>query len=175
MIIVDILYDIFFAAIAGIGFGAISDPPLKSFPSIAILSALGHGARFCFMHYAGMDIASASLIGAFIIGMGSFIAGGIIRCPMTVLSIPSLLPMVPGIFAYKTILSLIMFLGSSAHLESGVNHLQMFWSNFLVAFTTTFNLAIGAILPHFIFREKALSLTREHQHKEKSLFDKVKF
>jgi len=169
MIVTDILFDAFFAAIAGIGFGAISDPPLKSFPSIAILASLGHATRFCFMHYAGLDIASASIIGALVIGFGSFIAGGIIRCPMTVLSIPSLLPMVPGIFAYKTILSLIMFLSSSAQLELGVPHLQMFWSNFLVSFTTTFNLAIGAILPHFIFREKALSLTRKHQQKRNNV------
>jgi len=164
MIITDILYDAFFAAVAGIGFGAISNPSLKSFPSIAILAALGHSTRFCLMHYAGLDIASASLFGAFVIGMGSFIAGSIIRSPMTVLSIPALLPMVPGIFAYKTIFSLIMFLESSGSIDAATPYLRAFWYNFLIAFTTTFTLAIGAILPHFIFREKALSLTRGKVH-----------
>lgn len=163
MILGDILFDAFFAAAAGIGFGVISDPPLKSIPSIAILAAIGHATRFCLMTYCGIDIASASLVGALIIGLGSFLAGSIIRCPMTVLSIPALLPMVPGIFAYKTILSLIMFLSHSSNIEAGTPHLQMFWSNGLIAITTTFNLAVGAILPHFIFREKALSLTR-HRH-----------
>ena len=160
MIITDILYDAGFAALAGIGFGAISDPPLKAFSSIAILSALGHAARFCLMHYAGLDIASASLIGALVIGMGSFVAGRTIHCPMTVLSIPSLLPMVPGVYAYKAILSLIMFLRNSADTIQSVSYMQAIWSNFLIAFTTTFNLAMGATIPHFIFREKALSLTR---------------
>lgn len=166
MILGDILFDAFFAAIAGIGFGAISDPPVKSFPSIAILAAVGHATRFCLMNYGGMDIASASLIGSFLIGMGSFIAGSIIRCPMTVLSIPALLPMVPGIYAYKTILALILFLTSTADPEVSAPHLQMIWSNGLIAFTTTFNLAIGAILPHFVFREKALSLTRNKPPKQ---------
>lgn len=173
MIITDILYDAFFAAVAGVGFGSISDPPLKSLPSIAILSAIGHASRFCLMHYANLDIASASLCGAFIIGMGSFIAGGIIRCPMTVLSIPSLLPMVPGIFAYKTIFSLIMFLDSSGNTAAEASYLQAFWSNFIIAFTTTFNLAIGAVLPHFIFREKALMLTRAHKYRLKGQIQEV--
>ena len=44
MIALDILSDGFFAAIAGIGFGAISDPPLRAFKMIAILAA---GSRTC--------------------------------------------------------------------------------------------------------------------------------
>ena len=39
MIALDILSDGFFAAIAGIGFGAISDPPLRAFKMIAIYSS----------------------------------------------------------------------------------------------------------------------------------------
>ena len=38
MVALDILSDGFFAAIAGIGFGAISDPPLRAFKMIAILA-----------------------------------------------------------------------------------------------------------------------------------------
>lgn len=48
MIALDILTDGFFAAVAGIGFGAISDPPLRAFKMIAILAALGHACRFLF-------------------------------------------------------------------------------------------------------------------------------
>ena len=53
MIALDILTDGFFAAVAGIGFGAISDPPLRAFKMIAILAALGHACRFCLMTYLG--------------------------------------------------------------------------------------------------------------------------
>ena len=37
MLIVDILLDGLFAAMAAMGFGAISDPPLRAYRSIAIL------------------------------------------------------------------------------------------------------------------------------------------
>ena len=57
--LVDILTDGIFAAVAAIGFGAISDPPLRAFPSIALLAAIGHALRFCLMTYLGVDIATA--------------------------------------------------------------------------------------------------------------------
>ena len=51
MILVDILLDGLFAAVAGVGFGAISDPPLRAFRYIALLAAVGHACRFCLMTY----------------------------------------------------------------------------------------------------------------------------
>ena len=54
--LVDILTDGIFAAVAAIGFGAISDPPLRAFPSIALLAAIGHALRFCLMTYLGVAI-----------------------------------------------------------------------------------------------------------------------
>lgn len=112
MIAADILLDGLFAAIAAIGFGAVSDPPMRAFPRIALLAAMGHALRFCLMHYFSVDIATASLFASISIGFGSLWLGRGIRCPMTALYIPALLPMVPGIYAYKTVFSLIMFLQS---------------------------------------------------------------
>ena len=99
-ITLDILSDALFAAVAGIGFGAISDPPLKAFKMIALLAAVGHTCRFCLMIYAGIDIATASLAAAFLIGFGSLWLGKKVYCPMTVLYIPALLPRIPGRYAY---------------------------------------------------------------------------
>ena len=100
MILIDILADGLLAAIAAIGFGAISDPPLRAFPYIALLAAIGHAFRFCLMTLLGVDIATASLFASFSIGMGSLLLGKRIYCPMTVLYIPALLPMIPGIHQY---------------------------------------------------------------------------
>ena len=90
MVALDILSDGFFAAVAGIGFGAISDPPLRAFKMIAILAALGHACRFCLMTYLGVDIATASLFAGLVIGFGSLWLGKRVYCPMTVLYIPAL-------------------------------------------------------------------------------------
>ena len=72
MIAFDMLSDGLFAAVAAIGFGAISDPPMRAFPVIALLAAVGHALRFALMQW-GVDIASASLCASVTIGVGSLL------------------------------------------------------------------------------------------------------
>ena len=159
MIAVDILLDGLFAAVAAIGFGAISDPPVRAFPCIALLAAVGHALRFCLMSYAGIDIATASLCAAVVIGFGSLWLGRGIRCPMTVLYIP-------GISAYKTVFALIMFLQSLNDPGQGLEYMQQFFLNATVSFSVIILLAAGATLPIFIFNRRAFSLTRRRQNRK---------
>ena len=159
-IFIDILSDGLFAAVAAMGFGSISDPPLRAFPYIAILAALGHAARFCLMTLCGVDIVSASLVAAFIIGSGSVYFGKKVACPMTVLYIPALLPMVPGTYAYKTVFSLIMFFQEISSPTKGSGYLQEMIFNGAVSFSVLFMLAVGATVPVFLLRERANSMTR---------------
>ena len=163
MIAVDILLDGLFAAVAAIGFGAISDPPMRAFPRIALLAAVGHALRYCLMNYADIDIASASLCAAMVIGFGSLWLGRGVRCPMTVLYIPALLPMVPGIYAYKTVFSLIMFLQSLNDPGQSMQYMQLFFLNATVSLSVIALLAAGATLPIFVFKRKAFSLTRRRR------------
>ncbi len=160
MTALDILTDGFFAAVAGIGFGAISNPPLRAFKVIALLAALGHACRFCLMTYAGVDIATASLFAALLIGFGSLWLGKRVHCPMTVLYIPALLPMVPGKYAYNMVFSLIMCLQHMEQPEQLDAFMRMFFFNSLVSGTVIFMLAVGASFPMFLFPRRAFSLTR---------------
>ena len=169
MIALDIISDGFFAAVAAIGFGAISDPPMRAFPRIAALAAAGHALRYCLMTFADIDIATASLAASFLIGMGSLWLGKGVHCPMTCLYIPALLPMVPGIYAYKTVFSLIMFLRSLKAPDEGLEYMQAFFLNATVSMTTIFMLAIGATVPIFIFTKRAFSMTRRKKTSDQSI------
>ena len=159
MIAADILLDGFFAAVAAVGFGAVSDPPMRAFPRIALLAAVGHALRFCLMNCAGMDIATASLCAATAIGFGSLWLGKAIRCPMTALYIPALLPMIPGMYAYKTVFSMIMFMQNLDD-PSAAGYLAAIVRNGFVTFSVIFMLAAGAAAPIFLFNKRAHSLTR---------------
>ena len=160
MIALDIFTDGLFAAIAAVGFGAISDPPIRTFPRIALLAAAGHALRFVLMHYGAMDITLSSFCAAVLIGFGSLWLGQGAHCPMTALYIPALLPMVPGIYAYKTVFSLIMFLQSTGEPTLGPRYMELFFLNATVTLCTVALLAAGATLPIFIFTRRAYSLTR---------------
>ena len=112
------------------------------------------------MTCAGLDITTATLCASLLIGLGSLWLGGRIYCPTTVLSIPALLPMVPGIYAYKTVFSLIMFLQSLDRADEGMRYMQQFFLNATVSLSVIALLAAGATLPIFIFKRRAFSMTR---------------
>lgn len=160
MIAVDIISDAFFAAIAAVGFGAISDPPLRAFRHIAVLAAAGHALRYCLMTFAGTDISVGSLAAAVLIGFGSLWLGRRARIPMTVLYIPALLPMIPGKYAYNMVFSQIMFMQNLDVPQMRTLYMDMFFSNAMVTGSVVFMLAAGATLPIFIFPEAAYSVTR---------------
>jgi uncharacterized membrane protein YjjB (DUF3815 family) len=160
MIISDILMDGFLAAVAGIGFGAISLPPKRVFPYIAILAATGHAIRFSLMNYLFLDIASASFCASLSIGLLSLWFGKRSFCPMTVLYIPALLPMIPGMYAYRTVFALVMFMQHLKESEVAEKYLQALLSNAIVTFSTVFLLAVGATVPIFVFPKKAYTMTR---------------
>lgn len=160
MIVLDILADGAFAGVAAIGFGAISDPPLRAFPSIALLAAIGHALRFCLMTYLGVDITTASLCASFAIGMGSMLLGKRIYCPMTALYIPALLPMIPGMYAYKIVFSLIMFMQHLQVPELQQKYMMDLFTNTIITCSVIFMLAVGATIPLFLFVNRAFSMTR---------------
>lgn len=162
MIALDILSDMFFAALAGVGFGIISDPPLKAFRFIALLAAIGHACRYCLMTFAGVEISMGSFVGVLLIGFGSLWLGKNVKVPMTVLYIPALLPMIPGKFAYNMVFSQIMFLQNMNNAIERGKYMEMFFSNTMVTCSVIFMLAVGATLPMFIFPKRAFSLTRQH-------------
>lgn len=166
-IITAILTDGIFAAMAGIGFGAISNTRQKTFLYIGILAAIGHSLRFCLLNYAKIDIATASFFGGIIIGFLSLPLGKMAKAPCTALYIPALLPMIPGKFAYSTIFSMIKFLQSMNNEAEKLIYMEKFFSNFLITMSVIFLLAVGAIIPTFIFPNKAYSITRD-THKKKA-------
>lgn len=84
---------------------------------------------------------------------------------MTALYIPALLPMVPGIYAYKAVFSLFMFMQSLNKAGQGVEYMNSFFLNATVSFSVIIMLAAGATLPIFIFKRRAFSLTRRRTDK----------
>lgn len=157
----EILSDGLFAAIAAIGFAIISNPPRKTLVVSALLAAIGHSIRYFLMKAdcTGMSITIASFFAALIIGSLSIPFAKKLRVPAEVFAFPSLLPMIPGMFAYRTIQSLAKIL---EHSEDGVSshYINLFFYNGITAVFILFCLVIGVSIPIFIFRKQAFSSTR---------------
>ena len=131
------------------------------------LTQLTINLRYALMNYAGIDIASASFCAALLIGFVSLLLGERLRCPMTVLYIPALLPMIPGMYAYRAVFSLIMFMQNIDSPALSGEYMAALQLNATVTVTVIFSLAVGATLPIFLFKERAYSMTREKPRNRK--------
>lgn len=101
----NILQDGFFAAIAAIGFASISNPPRQAYKYCALIAALGHATRYVLTHnaYGEMHLIGASFIASLVIGVLTVFLAPRAKCPAETFSFPALLPMIPGMYAYRTI------------------------------------------------------------------------
>lgn len=150
------------AAFAALGFGAVSNPSRRSLPCIMILAAIGYAGRYLLMRLAGWDIATATLAASLLMGFGSLWMGGMVKCPMTTLYIPALLPFVPGMYAYKAVFSIILFMQDVNQQGNAFVYLNEFFLNVIITVTVILCMTVGASMPMFIFSRRAKSLTRYH-------------
>lgn len=150
-----------FAAVAGVGFAIISNPPRKALLICALLACVGHGIRYFLMHNQGimLDQVTASTIAGFVIGLLSVPFAMRIHCPAECFAFPSLLPMVPGMSAYKAVRDLINIVRLPG--EYTMEYVTRFFSNSSLTVLVMFGMVVGCIIPIFIFHRHSFSVTRK--------------
>lgn len=149
-----------FAAIAAIGFAAISNPPRRAYLYCALVAAAGHSLRFILMNFQPqMTIIPASLCAAFVIGVLAVLAAACARFPAETCLYPALLPMIPGIYAYKTFgaFALSILTRTPAAFD---HYFSIFTYNGLMTASIILCLVTGATLPIFLFKKVAFQATR---------------
>ena len=115
--------------------------------------------RFTLMHYAELNIAIATFFAAVLAG---FIAVGFAyhaRYPIEVFAFPALLPMIPGQFAYRSILGMIRFMESTQEVAQE-QYVPMIISNLITALLTMFALGVGVAIPLFMCYKASFRMTR---------------
>ncbi len=154
-----ILEDGLFAAIAAIGFGSISNIPFKAFSGCALLAAIGHATRYFLMTSLDWNIIPAAFIGALCIGLLSIPASLIWKCPAECLSSPALLPMIPGMYAYRAVQALLKCLEHTG--ESAFQHyFYVLNFNLLYCVIIIVMMVIGIMAPIFLFSNLSFKATK---------------
>ncbi|MFR9651282.1 MAG: threonine/serine exporter family protein [Rikenellaceae bacterium] len=162
-LIEQLLTDAIFSAIAAMGFAVISNPPLRAVAASAILSAVGHSFRYYLLHIVSLDIATATFLASLLIGVLSFIFAKLMRCPNEIFTFPSLLPMIPGMYAYRMFLSLASFIRS----EDSMSNIQLIndiFYNGITAIIVLIALVVGVSIPVMMFRSESFKVTRLRPH-----------
>lgn len=159
--LIEFLQDAFFAAIAAIGFAAISNPPRRAYLYCALIAAAGHSTRFLLMNDAltGMHIVLATTLASLLVGILAVLFSPVVHTPAETCLFPSLLPMIPGIYAYRTFGGLVMCLYQGQ--EAGFGHyFYLFASNGLTCLFILLGMVIGATIPIFLMKNISFQATR---------------
>lgn len=158
-IAVKLLLDMVFSGIAAVGFAAISNTPRRVLKFCALIAALGHVSRYSMINFLGCHLVLASLVGAIVVGILAILIAPRLKCPPETFSFPALLPMIPGIYAYRTIQALAVSLTTSD--EAQFEHwFYLFESNGLITLFVVLAMVIGQMLPILLFPKISFTSTK---------------
>lgn len=109
------------------------------------------------------NIIIASFVAALFIGFLAVFVSPVAHMPAETCFFPALLPMIPGIYAYKCFGGLVMCLLSQG--EETFNHyFYLFTSNGFTCATVILMMVLGATLPVFIFKKVSFTATRKQEN-----------
>jgi len=137
---------------AALGFAVLFNVPPRTLYIIWLLGATG-GLVKLVMLGLGLGPVMASFLGASTIGVLSIPAAHNKHAPPMVFSIAAVIPMVPGVFAYRTMIGLVQLTGEvgSAYQQA----LSETINNGAKAVFILMALAVGVGLPNIITRKES--------------------
>lgn len=154
-----ILINTIFAMVAGFGFSYAFNPPKRVFLSIVTIAGLGYFIRSLLMTSPIFSLAGASFCASCCMGLCTLLLAKHNKVPAEVIVFPALLPMFPGSYGYKSILSILAFTQNADKPEQ-LGYLLAFFNNITIMLSVSTSLVAGALLTFIIFYEKSFTLTR---------------
>jgi uncharacterized membrane protein YjjB (DUF3815 family) len=100
------IFDAMFAAVPAVGFAMVFNVPKKMLIYCAVGGAFAHSLRFLLMHF-GLHIEWATLMASSSMGFVGLYWSRKRYIPRPVFTVASVIPMIPGSFAFTTIIGLV--------------------------------------------------------------------
>jgi uncharacterized membrane protein YjjB (DUF3815 family) len=152
-----ILSKAFWCGWGAIGFGILFNVPPRTLFAIWMCGAIGGLLKFTLLQ-SSTGVVPASFVGALAVGILSIPIAHFRHAPPMIFAIPSVIPMIPGVFAYRTMLGLIKLTGSigtdydlilSETVNNGVKTLFIIMA-----------LALGVAIPMHLMRQESVKNIR---------------
>ena len=143
------------SGIAAVGFGILFNIPRKTILVVFFLGFAAGLVKFLLIHF-NVNIVLSSLVATSFVGILSSPLAHKVHHPPVVFSIPAVIPMIPGYYAYETVLSIMSFTFME---EGNPQKVELIVSIFYNGFTTLFILiaiTIGVSLPLLLSRKETV-------------------
>lgn len=147
-----LLDDAFFAGFAALGFALLFNVPRQALLACVLFGASAHAIRALLLHF-GVPIEWASFIAATLLGLATVPWSRRVVIPRIVVTVAAVIPMIPGVYAYKTMTSLMELHHKGYTLELQ----QTMVENGLLTIFILIGLSFGlAIAPVLVYRKKPI-------------------
>jgi uncharacterized membrane protein YjjB (DUF3815 family) len=152
---VQILEKAFWCGWAALGFSVLFNAPARALLPVWICGFLAGLVKFSLMHPAlGAGIIMASFLASLAIGLVSIPIAHLRHVTPMIFAIPAVIPMVPGTFAYRTMLGLMKLTS-----KVGADYATILDETVHNGVTTLFiilALSLGAAVPMHILRKESV-------------------
>ena len=115
---------------------------------------------------AGMHIVTASALAALITGTMAVLLSTSCRNACRDIPFPALLPMIPGIYAYKTFGGLILCLSARRRILVSLTISTSFAHNGMTCLFILLGMTVSATVPIFLLKRISFRATRDAAHHE---------
>ena len=146
----------FAGGIAAIGFAILFNTHRSSLLTIFFLGTAGIFIKTGVMLF-DINTIITSFFGATIVGFLSYYLALYIKKPPLTIAIPSVIPMIPGIYLYRMMIGFIKLADNKEFNEQEfINLLSYTYSNGIKAIFILCVLAIGISFPYLLFRKSSV-------------------
>ncbi len=154
-LVLNILEVAVWSGIAAVGFGILFNIPKKAIFTVFVLGFTAGFIKFVLLKLS-IDIILASLIAALFVGVLSMPLAHKIHQPPVVFSIPAVIPMIPGYFAYETVLSVMKFTFMETDMAKRITLMDTMFTNGFTMFFILISLTIGVSFPMLMMRKNRI-------------------
>jgi len=158
----NIFFKAFWCGWAAVGFGILFNVPVKTLFAIWIGGAIAGSVKFSLLFLlTNSPVIQSSFLAALAAGFFSTAIGFSRHEPPKIFAIPSVIPLVPGVFAYNTMMGLIKLTE-----KVGTNYSVILTETVHNGVTTLFIImviALGVTIPIHLMRKNA---TKKFQRKK---------
>jgi Uncharacterized conserved protein len=141
------------AGFGALGFGILFNSPPRTLYTLWLGGAIGGLIRVLVLQYTG-SVVLAALCGATTVGFLSIPIAHYRHVPPMIFAIPSVIPMVPGVLAYRTMLG---FIKLTAPIGTDYNAIVADTvSNGIKTLFILMSLAVGVAIPMHVMRKESV-------------------
>jgi uncharacterized membrane protein YjjB (DUF3815 family) len=160
---IEILTKAFWCGCGAVGFGILFNVPRRTIAMIWIGGAMGGFIKFSLLG-AELGLIFSHLMAASVIGFASLPMAHFRHATPMIFSIPSVIPLVPGVFAYRTMLGLMKLADTidDTYLLA-VSQTLNFGSKTLFIIMA---LALGVSIPMYLLRQESVKNIRVFRKNE---------